>query len=328
MRSRYKVIFSLLIMFLLILLSQNVRLSIQNSLSLCINLMVPALFPFFIISGMLFDFGIDLLLPPPLCSFLIGLICGYPLGTRTVCQCYQQQRITKKQAETLLMCTANASPAFVIVVLGETILKSKTLGVLLLLSQVLNSLLIFLLFVPKGKLKIIGAAGENILTSLMNHTKNAIEQLLFVCGITVVFGIICDLILSVLNTPSKKIIGLIEILHGSTFIEQNDLFFAAILLGFSGICVWVQCIFYVQKTDLKISFLIFGKIQSALTLPQYINLYVSAGVLNKILSFVIIILTNIVLMCIIKNKGCDKYDFFKKRRKMLRLLRASHKNSV
>ncbi len=329
MRSRYKVVFTILIMITLIILSQNVRLSIQNSLSLCVSLLIPALFPFFIISGMLFDFGIDLLIPPSLCSFFIGLICGYPLGTRTVCQCYQQQRLSRQQAQALLMCTANASPAFVVIVLGETILKSKSLGFLLLLFQSINALILFLLLVPKGKYQIKSTAGEHILTSLIHNTKAAIEQILFVCSITMVFGIISDLISPILSKRLKRLIGLIEILHGITLLDHKDLWAAAMLLGFSGLCVWAQCIFYIQKTDLNISYLILGKIQAALTLPQYINLFIAPAIGYKILSIIIIILTNIFLMCIIKTKGCDKkHDFFKKHRKMLRLLRASNENSI
>jgi len=330
MRLRIKVFITIAIMIISIILSTQIRSSIQNSLLICAEILIPSLFPFFIISGILIDLKLDTIIPPPLCSFFLGLICGYPIGTKTVCHYYQNNLLNHTQAQMLLLCTANASPAFVILALGETILKNKSLGMILFLCQSINSLVIFLLFVPKKHRKPDSTFPEKRMTdTLFLNVKQSVDQILFVCGVTIVFGICCDLILPLLNTNIAKWIGLIEILHGNSFFKQDDLILIATVLGFSGLCIWVQCIFFIQQTNLKISYLILGKIHAAITLPQYVSILISSSYSQKIISLFIIILTNILLACIIKVKGCDyKHDFFKKHREMLRLLRARNKNSI
>lgn len=330
MRSRYKVICTVIFMIVLILLSGTVRSSIQNSLYLCFNLLIPSLYPFFIISGMLFDFGIDLLVPPHLYSFIIGLICGYPLGTKTVCQCYSQQYISKRQAHSLLLCTANASPAFVIIALGEGILRNKTLGFYLYLSQCISAVIIFLLCVPKEKIITSRSAASNhVLISLISNAQKAIEQILLVCAITVIFGIFSDLIRLIIPDNLDYLIGLIEILHAGPSMQNCQLWQTAMILGCSGLCIWMQCAYFVYQTDLNVIYLFLGKIHTAISLPSYIALFFINGIHIKILSVCIIILTNLLLVCIINSKGRDnKHDFFKKHRKMLCLLRTRNKNSI
>lgn len=328
MRSRSKVVITLLSLFVLIFLSQTVRCSIQNSLTLCANVLIPSLFPFFIISGMLFDFGINVMFPPTFCSFIVGLVCGFPIGTKCVCQSYQNGDLSMEQANTLLLCTANASPAFIVVAIGETILKNKTLGCILLLCQILNALLIFLLFVPKSKLKRKKSVNVSFLYSLVNNSKAATEQILFVCSMTIVFGIICDVLKLFLKGNFVKIVGLIELVHGSILLESSDLFMVASLVGFSGICIIFQCIYFIKKTDLDPLYLWIGKIEAATLLPQYVLLLTPCSFNRKILAAIIIVLTKFVTMCIIKHKGCEKDDFFKKHRKVLRLLRTRNQGCV
>ena len=127
----------------------------------------------------------------------------------------------------------------------------------------------------------------------------------------------------------QKLLGVIEILHGCNFFEPDDLMLVAVTLGFSGLCVLIQCIYYINEAGLKVSSLIFGKVYSAILLPMYFNIFTSTSLAHKLFSLLIIILTNITTMCIIRLKGCDqRYDFFKKYRKMLRLLRARNQDSI
>ncbi len=329
MRSQSKVITTIIILFFFIVISQTVRASIQNSLALCAQLLIPSLFPFFIISGMLFDFGIDLIFPPSLCCFLISLFCGFPVGTKSVCDSYTHENLTKSQANMLLLCTANASPAFVVVALGETILQNKTLGYLFFLCQTINAILLYLLFVPKSKKTKAKAISKNVVSSLIDNAKSATEQILFVCSITIVFGIIFDIAALVLKGNLIKLSSLIELLHGILILDKSDLTIIGTALGFSGLAVISQCIFFIKKTDLEIKYLILGKIQSAATLPLFINVFLVPHIRQKILCLSIIVLTNFVIMCIIKSKGCEtKDDFFKKHRKMLCILRKSNKSCI
>ena len=328
MRAYYKVTMTILTLGFLIIFSPIVRTSIYNSLTICAKFLIPSLFPFFIISGMLFDFGIDIIFPPTLCSFIIGLFCGFPIGTKSLCESYNKENLTKKQASALLLCTANASPAFIVITLGEAILKNKELGYLLLVCQAINAISLYLLTVPKSNFKINKSITKDVSTSLIDNTKSATEQILFVCSMTTVFGILFDLLATFLKGNFIKLSAFVELLHGITLFDKKNLLIIAAVLGFSGICAISQCIFFIKKTDLNIAYLFLGKIQASIVLPLYATLFINNKLQYKIISLIIILLTNIGMMCIMNIKGCEnKNDFFKKHRKMLRLLRTSNKNS-
>ena len=282
MRSRYRFVPLLVLIFLFILLSDTIRDSILYSLTMCFKILIPSLFPYFVLSGMLMDFGMDTALPPTWCSMCIGLICGYPLGSRTVCNYYSQKKLSKSQAQTLLMCTANASPAFVVVVLGQSVLQDKKLGFLLLLCQSINALLLFLLLVPKKADGLHSIQPPcQLVSSLIKHSKGAVEQIFFVCSMTVIFGIIYDLLAMILPANLCKLIaGYIEILRGGTALDNSSVYLLASVLGFSGLCVWSQCIYYILGTDLNILYLIVGKIHAALTLPLILSLFLENTILH------------------------------------------------
>lgn len=332
MRQKYRSLIILFTIILFIFLSDSIRQSILSSLSLCVKIMLPALFPFFILSGMLVDFGLDMLLPPTWCSFFIGTICGYPLGTRTVCAYYKQNKLKKTQASRLLACTANASPAFVVVAIGAAILQSKKIGFLLLFCQFINSFILFCLLIPKGNSSLCSSYTEiSFVPSLINNTKNATQQILFTCSLTIVFGIICDLVSPLIanETINKLLVGFIEILHGCALLGTHDILIIAAVLGCSGLCVWFQCIYFIRSTDLSIKYLIFGKIHATFCLPLLISLFLEIETKYKFFSLIIIILTNTIIKCIIEHKGCEiNHDFFKRDRKVLRLLRKSDQNSL
>lgn len=314
-----------------ILISDSVRESIQNSLALCAQILIPALFPFFVLSGMLLDFGLDLLVPPPIAAFLIGLICGYPLGSRTVCDYFMQGKLNTEQANGLLMCTANASPAFVVIAVGSTVLENKTLGYTLLLCQSIAAAILFCIFVP-DKLQFAKSKAQTVTfsASLISNIKKSGEQLLFVCACTAFFGIAFDLLTlsQWMTVPFFAVFtACTELLHGITLFHADKLYLIAPVLGFSGFSVLMQCAFFVRKTTLQFHFVVVGKLMYGILLPALLCIFCFPSLQHKILAGMIIILTNTVAACIIKGKGCEKEnDFFKRHRKMLCLLRTGHKN--
>ncbi len=331
MRLRYKAGIIITVIIVLIGFSDVVRTSISNSLSLCFHGLIPALFPFFILSGILLDVGIDLLLPAPWASFLVGQICGFPLGTRFVCKLYQHGRIDPHQANTLLMCTANASPAFIVIIVGTTVLHNKNLGYLLFFCQFICSFASFLLFVPnKTKNLSFCCKSTSLLQSLIDNTKNATEQIIFVCGMTTAFGIIYDLLyqLPLHHFPLFRILlSCTELLHGITMFDEQEILYISVSLAISGMCVWMQCIYYIRATDLLPRYLIYGKVLYGICMPMLLILFSFPNIKQKVTALIIIILTNTVTACIIKSKEREKdNDILQNHRKVLRILRTRHKN--
>ena len=92
----------------------------KNGLLLCGNLVVPALFPFFILSSLLVSTGgaarLGRLLSGVMgrlfhqtgtsaSALVLGFLGGYPVGAKTVCTLYEEKLCDRTQAEHLLIDT-------------------------------------------------------------------------------------------------------------------------------------------------------------------------------------------------------------------------------
>lgn len=314
MRSKLKVGVLIGLCLIFIFFSGAVRASVSNSLILCAKILIPSLFPFFVLSGMIGDMGLASLFGVENAAMLTGLICGYPLGARAVCEYYNEGSLSQSQANKLLLCTSNASPAFLVLAVGKGMLGDELWGMKLLLIQSFGALLIFLCLIPKNESEKIIGKSVSLTSSLVNNLKNATEQMLLVCGTTVFFGIFYDFSKCLpLPVPILKIIGgMIELTHGCTGFSVQSLLPLAFIIGLSGICVWVQCSYYIKNSDLSVGYLIIGKLMQAVWMPTGVLLLQNIHLLFIFLTVAIFILTNGILLCIIKKKRCEKIDFFKR----------------
>ena len=133
----------------------------KDGLALCFNVIVPSLFPFFVLSSLVVDLGLAAYLGGALeglmrplfrvsgscaAAVALGFIGGYPVGARTALQLYQQGLCTKTEAERLLAFCNNSGPAFILGVVGAGIFGDSRVGFLLYLTHALASLLVGLLF--------------------------------------------------------------------------------------------------------------------------------------------------------------------------------------
>ena len=133
----------------------------KDGLTLCFNVIVPSLFPFFVLSSLVVDLGLAAYLGRAMegimrplfrvsgsCSAAValGFIGGYPVGARTALQLYQQGLCTRAEAERLLAFCNNSGPAFILGVVGAGIFGDSRVGLLLYLTHALASVLVGLLF--------------------------------------------------------------------------------------------------------------------------------------------------------------------------------------
>ena len=135
--------------------------AMRDGLKLCGNVMIPSLFPFFVLSSLVVELGMSRylgrLLEPvmvPLfrvngaCSaaLALGFVGGYPVGARTAIQLYQSGQCSRTEAERLLAFCNNCGPAFILGVVGTGLFGSGLVGLLLYLAHLLSSLIVGLLF--------------------------------------------------------------------------------------------------------------------------------------------------------------------------------------
>ena len=97
----------------------------REGLRLCYNVILPSLFPFFVLSALVVDLGLagylgraleGLMRPlfhvPGACAsaLVLGFVGGYPVGARTALSLYQKGMCTKTEAERLLSSATTPAP--------------------------------------------------------------------------------------------------------------------------------------------------------------------------------------------------------------------------
>ena len=186
--------------------------SAVDSFNTCINILMPSLFPFFVLSQIFISSGggkiIGNIFTPVMSplfnisgngaiSFMLGILSGYPIGGKTAAELYKQGAITKQEAESLICFSNNSGPLFIIGALGVGILNSKTIGIFLYIIHILSAITlgIFLRFtIQKERITMRQAdlknTEKNIFTSAV---ENGILSLIKVFAYVIFFGIIMNI---------------------------------------------------------------------------------------------------------------------------------------
>lgn len=133
--------------FLLILRNSDVAIAYMGrGLTLCVNTVIPSLFPFMVISELLVGSGageaLGRILSKPMqwlfgasgagsSAVVLGSLCGFPVGASTAVSLYDHNLISKRECEHLLTFVSNPSSAFLITAVGVSMYGNRRLGVLL-----------------------------------------------------------------------------------------------------------------------------------------------------------------------------------------------------
>lgn len=152
--------FLLIILILAVFMAINPRETVQAATSgfqLWVEILVPALLPFFIVADLLVSLHfvglIGALLEPimrpvfrlPGCSALViamGYTSGFPMGAILSRRLWEEKLITAQETERLVAFTNNSSPLFIIGAIGVGMFASPQLGYLLAISHYVANLLV------------------------------------------------------------------------------------------------------------------------------------------------------------------------------------------
>lgn len=151
--------FVIIMIFGILLFPENAIESGKIGVNLCINSIIPALFPFFVLQDILMKLGfgdfLSKILGKPFkkvfkssnpTPFLLGVIGGYPIGAKVISSLYKEKKIDKNEAEHLLTFCVNAGPSFIIGFVGSYIFKSSKIGYVLAFSHIFSAVLVGFLF--------------------------------------------------------------------------------------------------------------------------------------------------------------------------------------
>ena len=188
-----------------------------NGLALCGNVIIPSLFPFFVLSSLVVDLGLAAYLGRALekvmrplfrvggscaAAVAMGFVGGYPVGARTALQLYQQGQCTRAEAERLLAFCNNSGPAFILGVVGAGVFGSGRVGLLLYLTHAAASILVGILFRFHGgrdagrEKRPVRATFETVRASsaFTGAVVKALQSTLSICAFVVFFSVVLELL--------------------------------------------------------------------------------------------------------------------------------------
>lgn len=255
------------LMTLLLLRSQVAAEAVRQGLTLCAQSLLPALFPFFVAVSWAVNCGLfhtlrSMGIPTSAAVFFLGALGGYPLGARTVGEAYRGGLLTKAEAEHLLACCNNAGPAFILVVVGQTVFRSTAAGLVLWGIHLAAALIVALFFCRRQTARTTSPPPTSFpAAAFIAAVGSAAETMVRLSAFVVFFTVVMTLLSSLFGTVPPLLAGFLELTVGITTLTPHRLGFtmAAGLLGWGGVSVHCQAAAVLSDTDLSLRHYLLGK---------------------------------------------------------------------
>ena len=265
-RRKMCLVGSAIAMMILILDSRAAAEAAWKGVDACLRTVIPALFPFFFISGYLtgnLNGGgpiAKLFHSPPNCGTLIltGLLGGYPLGARLAAEQYRAGILTKKQADRLLWFCSQAGPSFFFGIVAAQ-MDNPGSAWLLWGIQILSALSVSRML-PSSPDKPRSCAKPHS-KSVSDAMRAALNAIVTVCGWIVLFHVIIAFfqrwILWLLPETVQVILcGILELTNGCLMLAdipnpQTRFLLGAVMLNFGGFCVMIQTKSLTENLDFQ-----------------------------------------------------------------------------
>lgn len=223
---------------------------VRGALTVCAVSIIPSLFVFMIAADLTVTLtaGDTCGLPPKYAVFLLGALCGFPVGAVVCERMAASGALSEEDAARLLPFTNNASPAFVVGAVGG-MLGDRRLGVLICVSQIVASLLFLLPMRIEHRVSAPSAVQVPIGDAFFSAVDGAVRNILRISGLICLFSAILAVLRIYVRTPFfyAALAALLEIGSGTSFCASlfSNAPFAAVALcafacGWSGICVHLQ----------------------------------------------------------------------------------------
>ena len=259
-----------------------VRAAAAEALSLCARSVIPALFPFLVVSSLLLSLGLGELLSPMLAglmeplfrvdgvgssALLLGLVGGYPIGAKTSADLYRGGRLSRPEAERLLAFCNNSNPVFLISVLGVGVFGSVRAGVWLWLIHLLSALLTGLLFRNHGGPARRQAGGTaafqavSLSAAFVAAVRESLSGMLSVCAFVTFFYVLARPLASLGGWLGPVLVGLTELFSLTPLLRPDRFGFilASAMAGWGGLSVLCQTAAVLEGSGLRLQSCAAGK---------------------------------------------------------------------
>jgi sporulation integral membrane protein YlbJ len=263
--------------------------SARTALALCARTILPSLFPFFVLSGLLSRLGFQRLFRRAgsgLSALLVGLTGGYPMGAAYVGELYRRGALERRAAERMLLYANNTGPAFLLGAVGTSVFHSPRLGFFLWAVHAAAALLLYFCFGVRGA----GAEPTDIPpepfgAAFPAAVRQGVSAALAVCGFVVCFTVLVGLLdshglfsltanrLSSFTALAPQaaralLTGILELGSAIGAMEglppgRGTLALAAAVLGWGGLSVHCQTAAVLAETDLRLRLHTLGRVLAA-----------------------------------------------------------------
>lgn len=291
-----KIVFIVTLFVSIIFFSNEFSNGILRGLYLCGEVLIPSLFPFMILANFIINcnslkflnrilspftkaiFGVD-----GSCSLaiILSLIGGYPVGAKSVAELKENKIINENTAKKLSYSLVGSGPGFLIVYVGNKLLKSTKLGLILFCGQILS--VIFLGLVNKyafkgvkthnSKLELC-ANEASVSDILIKSIKNGTYSIIEMCGTVLAFSGFIN-IFKDMEIFSYVAIFL-EVTTATQILANNySLLPLAFSVGFGGLCVHFQIFQILKNININKLLFFFFRILQGLVMTLITYLFIS-----------------------------------------------------
>ena len=262
--------------------AKQLRLEAAKALALCAGTVIPALFPFMAVTGLLVRLGFGQWLAPymaglmaplfrlPGCAgsaLLLGLVGGYPIGARTAAELYASGDLTRQEAERLLTFCNNTNPVFLISVLGIGVFGSVRAGLWLWLIHVASALVTGLLFrgLGRGRRSVpppVSFQAPSLPGAFVTSVKDAAKGMVSVCAFVTLFYVLVSPLAHLDGHLAATAVGVTELFSLTPLLtcDRTGFILAAGCAGWGGLSVLCQTAAVLDGTDLPLRPCFLGKL--------------------------------------------------------------------
>ena len=274
------------VMALLLLCSADAAQAVRDALALCAQSVIPALFPFFVVSSLFIDLGCAAVLGRSLApimrrlfgvsgaggtAFLLGIIGGYPVGGRTAGELYRSGQCEREECERLLAFCNNAGPSFILGIAGLGCFGSVIVGAWLYLIHVGAAVMVGLLF--RSTSRQMGRPKKTETPrwadALIQAVRGGAMSMVNICAFVVFFLVILRLFSRFTGIQHGAILGIVEMTNGILRLanDRRGFIWAAGLLGWGGLSVHCQTADVLSGSGLSLKRYFIGKaLQAAISM--------------------------------------------------------------
>ncbi len=252
--------------------------SMSGGMRLCVSTVIPALFPFMVLSELLVSSGAAKLVArifggvfeglfgirrEGCIAFLLGIVCGFPIGTKSAVSLYENGKISRSELEHLLTFCNGPSSAFLISAVGVSLFSSREFGVMLYCAEIISATVIGAVgrvffshkkrddeeTLARGVRSQEESAG---LQSVVSAVTSSASSMLYVCSFVVFFSSVTGILSAYADAAGlpraikTALIGFFEITGGvaaaSSLPTYSACLCTAAIVGWSGLSVHFQLV--------------------------------------------------------------------------------------